>query len=168
MTGRKAPRAEKQSDPLGSLLGYQLRRASNALLATLAEALAAHELSIVEASVLLVIAENDGLTQSEIGRLLDIHRANMVPIAAKLARLGYTTGEQRGRQQVLRASAEGRRAAQRVRAIMHRHESVHFGALAPGERARLLAWLRALWQTEQPCTMAQEAPRAQGRHTRKS
>lgn len=138
------------NDPLAPLLGYQLRRASNALLGTLAPSLAEFGLSVGEASVLVVIAANDGVTQSSIGRMLDIHRANMVPIAAKLARMGLTVSERRGRELVLRTSAQGARTAQKILKRMHQHDRAHFAALDERQKKALSAVLRALWMDEAP------------------
>lgn len=132
-------------DPLSSLVGYQLRRASNALFGTLIPKLAEHGLSIAEASVLVVIAHHDGITQSSIGRMLDIHRANMAPIAAKLARLGLTLGERRGRELLVRASVSGERVAKQVLVSMRRHDAAHCKQLSAAEREALLSALQQLW-----------------------
>lgn len=146
MTAAKTHQGDKPVDPFDSLVGYQLRRASHALFGSLAEALVKHGLSVVEASVLVVIAESDGVTQSYIGRVLDIHRANMVPLAAKLAAKALTTCERNGRELVLRASPAGKRTARQVRAIMNKHDAAHFAGLERSQRDWLLATLRALWR----------------------
>lgn len=132
--------------PVDDLIGYQLRRASNVLQASLAGLLAELGLSVTEASVLLVIASNREVTQSIVGRLLDIQRANMAPLASKLALMGLTLSERRGREQLLRVSAEGRRVATRVLAIMRQHDEHYFGSLAPARRAALHGSLRELWK----------------------
>jgi DNA-binding MarR family transcriptional regulator len=134
--------------PVDELIGYQLRRASNVLQTSLAGALAEHRLSVTEASVLLAIAANREVTQSIVGRLLDIQRANMAPLASKLALMGLTLSERRGREQLLRVSAEGRRVATRVLAIMRKHDEHYFGAWPPARRAALHGSLRDLWQLE--------------------
>src|SRR5512146_2348219 len=67
-------------DPLASSPGYSLRRASNAMTALLVKSLAAHDLRLVDAPVLVLIAENPQVTASASGRALDIQRANMVPL----------------------------------------------------------------------------------------
>ena len=132
-------------DPLSSFVGYQLRRASNALFGTLVPRLAEHGLSIAEASALVVIAHHDGITQSSVGRMLDIHRANMAPIAAKLARLGFTVSERRGRELLVRASDAGARVAKQALSSMRRHDAAHCKHLSVAERAALLQALQRLW-----------------------
>ena len=72
-------------DPLEDYPGYALRRASAATMARLARRFAALDLRAAEASVLMVIDANPNITQSEIGRLLDIASANMAPLVSRLA-----------------------------------------------------------------------------------
>lgn len=133
-------------DPLSDLLGYQLRRASTAMMASLVEDLAPTGLSVVEASVLLVIADTPGATQSAVGRVLDIHRANMVPLTSKLVALGLLAKEAgAGRATALTVTARGRAVSKSVRTIMRRHDARMLPALSPASRRKLLSWLRALW-----------------------
>lgn len=73
-----------EQDPLSALPGYLLRRAANAMMSELQSRLSALGLRISDASVLLLIAENSALTSSDIGKILDIQRANMVPLLARL------------------------------------------------------------------------------------
>jgi DNA-binding MarR family transcriptional regulator len=134
--------------PVDDLIGYHLRRASNVLQASLAGQLTEYGLSVTEAAVLLTIAGNSEVTQSIVGRLLDVQRANMAPMASKLASMGLTLTERRGRSQLLRASAEGRRVATRVLAIMRRHDEHYFGKLPAARRAALRDTLRDLWQLD--------------------
>jgi DNA-binding MarR family transcriptional regulator len=149
MAAGKRPADDNLADPLDAFLGYQLRRASNSAIASLAEALSAHGLSVVEASVLTVIAENNGATQSAIGRLLDIQRANMAPIASKLARMGLTKSEPHGRQLLLRTSALGTRTAQKVKRCMVEHDASTFPRIKPADRKKLQALLRSIWRDEE-------------------
>jgi DNA-binding MarR family transcriptional regulator len=71
-------------DPLTELPGYALRRAANAMMAELATRLAELDLRISEASVLQIIAGRTDLTSSDIGKILDIQRANMAPLLGRL------------------------------------------------------------------------------------
>ena len=75
-------------DPLPSLPGYALRRAANATAAELAARLAPLGLRQSDVSVLILIGENAGVTASAIGRVLDIQRANMVPLLNRLEGAG--------------------------------------------------------------------------------
>ena len=71
-------------DPLLSYPGYSLRRANNALMAELATRLAPLGMRQTEASVMMLIGANPGVTASALGRQLDIQRANMVPLLNRL------------------------------------------------------------------------------------
>lgn len=76
------------SDPLASLPGYVLRRAANAMMAELANRLSAIDVRISDASVLMLIGGRSDMTSSDIGRVLDIQRANMVPLLNRLESAG--------------------------------------------------------------------------------
>jgi DNA-binding MarR family transcriptional regulator len=64
-------------DPLKNYPGYSLRRASAGNMAKLARRFAAIDLRPTEATVLMVIDSNPSISQSEIGKMLDIARANI-------------------------------------------------------------------------------------------
>src|SRR5690348_5726154 len=111
-------------DPLRELPGYLLRRASLDLMSKLAVRLAALHLRPSEATVLMVIGANPGVTQSEIGRTLDIATANMAPLAARLTRRELIIRERvDGRSHGLKLSESGRRLTQRARAVMEAFEA---------------------------------------------
>jgi DNA-binding MarR family transcriptional regulator len=80
-------------DPLTPLPGYLLRRAANAMMAELATCLAPLDLRISDATVLLLIADRRDMTSSEIGKVLDIQRANMVPLLYRLETAGLILRE---------------------------------------------------------------------------
>jgi DNA-binding MarR family transcriptional regulator len=142
----KAEAAGVSSGPLADLVGYHLRRASGAMSSSLGAALAKHGLSVVEASVLLVIGDHPGITQSEIGRLLDIRRANMAPLAGKLAGLGLTRSERRGRASLLALTSRGKTVARAARRAMERNEAAHLAHLQPAQREQLRGWLQTIWR----------------------
>lgn len=110
-------------DPLDTLLGYQLRRASSVMMADLASTLRETGLRPVEASILLVIESSPGCTQSDVGRLLAIKRANMVPLIAGLFRrdLLYRAPVD-GRSQALFLSPTGETVAKEARQAINTHE----------------------------------------------
>lgn len=75
-------------NPLAELPGYKLRRAAQTQVGLLADRLAAIDLRVSEASVMLMVGERRDITASEIGRELDIQRANMVPLLKRLEQAG--------------------------------------------------------------------------------
>ena len=95
--------------------------------------------------MLLVIAANPGVTQSEIGRLLGIVSANMAPLAARLAERDLIVREAvDGRSQGLTLSETGRRVAQRARSIMEDLEADLLARIPKAERAAFMRVLHAL------------------------
>ena len=132
-------------DPLKDLPGYALRRASAAVMAKLARRLAALDLRPSEASVLLVIDSNPGVTQSQIGRLLDIARANMAPLTARLAARDLIVREAAGgRSHGLTLSAPGRRLTQKTQRIVAQLEAELMERIPAAQRAAFLRTLKAL------------------------
>jgi DNA-binding MarR family transcriptional regulator len=133
-------------DPLKDLPGYALRRASAAVMAKLAARLAALDLRPSEASVLLVIDANPGVTQSEIGRLLDIARANMAPLTARLAARELIVRKSAGgRSHGLTLSDPGRRLTRKAQRIVSELEAELIGRIPVAQRAAFLRTLKALF-----------------------
>jgi DNA-binding MarR family transcriptional regulator len=123
-----------------------MRRASGLVMADLASALGELDLKISEASVLVVIGENAGRSQSEIGRRLGIQRANMAPLVGKLEQRGLLVrGQATGRSTGLTLSPQGEALAQTVRQLIQDHEDRMFAALDPDERRALARLLKRLW-----------------------
>jgi DNA-binding MarR family transcriptional regulator len=133
-------------DPLTDLPGYALRRASAAVMAKLAKRLAALGLRPSEATVLLVIDSNPGVTQSQIGRLLDIARANMAPLTARLAARDLIVRQSAGgRSHGLTLSASGRRLTGKAQRIVAQLEAELMERIPTAQRAAFLRTLKALF-----------------------
>jgi len=138
------------SHRLESLLGYQLRRASSVLMASLAERLAELGLRTTEASVLVVLEAEPLLTQADIGRRLAIKRANMAPLIAGLSARGLvqrTQGE--GPARPLKLSKSGIALAAEARRQMEDHDAEYFGPFTVEDRSRLSAILTEIWRDAQ-------------------
>ena len=133
-------------DPLEGYPGYLLRRVSAAAMAELASRLETLALRPAEATVLMVIEANPGITQSEIGRLLDMASANMTPLAARLQKQALTIRVRvDGRSQGLSLSTAGRRLCQQISQAMTDHESALMAKLSASQRRAFLNALRTLW-----------------------
>jgi DNA-binding MarR family transcriptional regulator len=134
-------------DPLNDYPGYQLRRASSAAMATLAKRLGALSLRPTEATVLMVIEANPNITQSEIGRLLDIASANMAALVSRLEErdlVGRTPVD--GRSDGLGLRAAGRTVTARVKKVLAAHEQTLLSKVPASCRTAFLAGLRAIWE----------------------
>lgn len=145
MSGKSA--SKNIVNPLDELVGYQLRRASVAMLDDLTTALADLDLRPTGASILLLVGANPGITQSAIGRILQIERANMAPQAAMLTKrewVARTASD--GRSQGLRLTATGKAMVTKVRARIAAHEQRFIEGFSEAEKAALLRALRSVWQ----------------------
>ncbi|MCW2412234.1 MULTISPECIES: MarR family winged helix-turn-helix transcriptional regulator [unclassified Sphingobium] len=78
------PVASTLASPLDGTLGYRLRRASMAMMGDVIAALRAIDLSVGEASLLILVGHNPGCRQSDVGRALAIKRANLTPLIGRL------------------------------------------------------------------------------------
>jgi DNA-binding MarR family transcriptional regulator len=136
-------------DPLQDYPGYALRRASATVMAGLSKRLDLFSLRSAEATVLMVIEANPGITQSEIGRLLDIASANMTPLASRLRERDLIVRVRvDGRSQGLSLSAPGRRLTQRVHKTIVDYEKELLERIPVAQRSPFLAALRAIWAPE--------------------
>jgi len=134
-------------NPLEQLLGYQLRRASLVMLADLTRCVADLDLTVTEMSVLLLIEANPQITQSEIGRILAIQRANMTPLAARLVRRDLIEREAvDGRSNGLRVTPAGSAIIEKLRTRIEDNESRFLARVPPQARPQLMSLLNALWR----------------------
>ena len=134
------------NDPLKPLPGYALRRASSAMLADLSARLAPLDLRTTEASILVLIEANDGIKQSELCKILDIQRANMTPIIARLeARLLITRTAVDGRSQGLTLSISGQNVVLQIKDAMTAHEAYLVARIPAEHLGHFLPALSALW-----------------------
>lgn len=133
-------------DLLPTFPGYALRRAANATAADLSNRLSALGLRQVDASVLMLIADNEDLTASAIGRQLDIQRANMVPLLNKIEKAGWIERVPLDKKsQAIRLTKAGIEKHQEGVAIIQLFEEELLTRVPEEHRAHLLPALNALW-----------------------
>jgi DNA-binding MarR family transcriptional regulator len=136
-------------DPLTKLPGYVLRRASSATVAELNQRLQPLDLRHAEAACLLLIDDSPGLTQSEIGRLLEIQRSNMVPFVLRLESRGLVQRKKvDGRSQGLILTAIGRSVLVKASKIVEAYELALIRRVPAKLRPTVLPILMALWNRE--------------------
>jgi len=141
----KGAAATSLVEPLSSLPGYLLRRAANAMMAELATRLAALDLRISEATVLLLVDGRTDLTSANIGKILDIQRANMVPLLARLEGAGLIRREPLDRKSMaILLTDEGRSCRAEVDAITRQFEDDLLARIPPDHRPHLIPALQAL------------------------
>jgi DNA-binding MarR family transcriptional regulator len=134
------------SDLLFSLPGYTLRRAANAMMAELAKRLAVLDLHISDASVLMLVGDHDDMTSSDIGRLLDIQRANMVPLLDRLGAAELIDRLPLNRKSLAVVLTErGRAKLAEVMEVTMSFERELLDRVPPEHRDHLVPALNALW-----------------------
>lgn len=139
---------QQTADPMRHLAGYALRRVSAAVMAEVADNLRPLGLRPVEASVLLVIESKPSATQTEIGRLLNILRANMTPLAIGLEKGGLVRREKTdGRSRGLVLTEKGKKLAAKVQNVFDESDRSLTERIPPQHRKAFLAALYALWDS---------------------
>jgi len=133
-------------DPLTRLPGYVLRRASAATVAELNQRLQSLDLRHAEAACLLLIDDSPGLTQSEIGRLLEIQRSNMVPFVLRLESRGLIQRTKvDGRSHGLILTSTGRSVLAKASKVVDAYELDLIRRVPEKLRPTVLPILMALW-----------------------
>ena len=132
-------------DPLANLPGYALRRAANAMMSELAGRLARIDMRISDASVLLLITDRTDMTSSDIGKMLDIQRANMVPLLARLESAGLIRRVPIDRKsQAIVLTDAGRQRMREVQDITSRFEDDLMARIPAQHRPHFVPALQAL------------------------
>jgi DNA-binding MarR family transcriptional regulator len=127
------------------ILGYHLRRLSVVVMGDLTDSLAPLKLRPAGATVLIMIATNPGVTQSELGKALGILPANMAPIIAALIKRELIERKPvDGRSQALSLTAAGQSLCRKTRKAISDHDDRLFGSLTHAAKTRMLAQLRTL------------------------
>ena len=135
----------EQQNPLSDLPGYMLRRAASTMMAELAGRLAPSDLRISEASVMLLIAGRDDMTSSEIGKSLDVQRANMVPLLNRLEDAGLIRRKPIDRKsQAIALTEAGRERLKAVRQITAEFEADLMARIPAEHRSHFVPALKAL------------------------
>lgn len=133
-------------DPLARLPGYALRRAASAMMAQLAGRFATIDLRIADASVLQLIHTRSDMTSADIGKVLDIQRANMVPLLARLEQAALISRVPIDRKsQAIVLTDAGRQRLIEVSAITATFEAELLLRVPEVHREHLLPALNALW-----------------------
>ncbi|GHC83568.1 hypothetical protein GCM10019060_03160 [Novosphingobium pokkalii] len=133
-------------NPFLAFPGYLLRRAAISRLAQLSQHLEPLGIGVSEASILVMIGRNPGLSQAECGRSLSIKRSNLNPIIRRFVERGLVaTGQGRGRIQTLSLTPAGEDLAARIVAEFEAHEARIHAAVPEHLRSELVPLLRALW-----------------------
>jgi DNA-binding MarR family transcriptional regulator len=133
--------------PFKELIGYALRRAQGAVYADLNDGLSRLELRPLQYTLMLMVSENPGVSQSAVCEALGIQKANCVPSMSELERRGFIIRKKSStdaRSYELHLTAKGRRILQRAGEVQSLHESRLVERIGIEGRAQLLALLGKL------------------------
>ncbi len=134
------------NDVLANLPGYALRRASAAMLAEFSAALEPLDLRPTDASLLLLIDANKGITAGKLGTALGIQRANMVPLIARMEERNLISRKALdGRSFGLSLTDSGAELCSTVKQIVHAHEQSLIARIPSAYQAHFLPALKSLW-----------------------
>ena len=134
-------------DPLKHLPGYSLRRAASTVMGELVARLEPLGLRFTEAAALLLVEANPRITASQLGRMLDIQRANMVPLVARLEKSGLWAREPiDGKSHGLRLSTPGEALLTKAKAVIAEFETSLLERVPEQHRAHFKPALDALWR----------------------
>ncbi|MWD29598.1 MarR family transcriptional regulator [Aquicoccus sp. SCR17] len=142
-----------RQDALRSLLGYNFKRSYMRIHRDIRATLAGFDLTQRTFSVLSVVAETPGISQSEISRALEIERSGTVVIVDGLEGRGLiqrdkVPGDRRA--YALTVTSAGSDLHARALAALRACEDRIFGTFTPQERAHLRALLDLIQNEEQP------------------
>jgi len=130
---------------LAALPGYVLRRAANTMMAELSARLDGLDLRISDATVLLLVADRRDMTSSEIGKVLDIKRANMAPLLGRMEAAGLIERLPIDRKsQAILLSLAGQERLAKVREVTAQFEHDLLARVPAEHRDHLVPALQAL------------------------
>lgn len=133
-------------DALADRVGYVLLRAVGAMRAELRSRLADEDLHVSDAGVLQLVGDRKDIISSEIGKVFDIRRANMVALLNRLEAAGLIERVPLdGKKRAIVLTAAGRKKLRRVNRITAQFESDLISRVPAEHREHLLPALKALW-----------------------
>ena len=141
------PSSGTDTSAINALLGYRLRRASAAMMADFAGVFAPMGLRTSLLAALLLIDSNPGIIASEVGAILAIKRANMVPLVNELEAAGLIAREPAPddrRATALRLSPKGAALLPEIKRRLAEHEARFASRMTAAEHALLIDLLGRL------------------------
>ncbi|MDE2596554.1 MAG: MarR family transcriptional regulator [Sphingomonadales bacterium] len=137
------------ADPLQSFPGYALRRAASAMMTEFSARLAPLGLRYAETSAMVLIEANPGTTASQLGRMLDIQRANMVPLLNRLETAGLISRQPiDGKSHSLSLTPAGQVRLAEAKTVIDTFEHWLIARVPEEHRPHLKPALDALWLGE--------------------
>lgn len=146
---KSARRFQANDQTLQRFLGYHLKRGFNVVQADLTKTLRPFDLRMLTYSALVLIADNPGLSQSQLADAMDIERPNLVVIVDELEQRELISRERvptDRRAYALRVTLKGQQLFKRAVDAVSRHEEVLFEGIDTETRALIVSALQQVQQ----------------------
>lgn len=133
--------------PLPDLIGYNLRKAQVAVFQNFQSAVAPHDITPGQFGVLIMIKENEGLSQSDLGSAVGIDRSTMVAVIDRLESRGLVIrapSPNDRRSYALKLSEDGERLMDELIPRVKEHDQSMVKGLSKQEQAQLIDFLRRI------------------------
>lgn len=137
-------RAKLQNGLLPGLIGSHLRRAELAVFERFQRIVADFGITPSEFGVMLLIHENSGLSQSDLGKAIKADRSTVVALIDRFEERKLATREVSPfdrRSHALRLTAAGQKMMNDLIPLVHEHERVIAAKLTQAEQAQLIELL---------------------------
>lgn len=139
--------AEMEPGLLPDLVGYNLRKAQIAVFQNFQSAVAPYDITPGQFGVLILIRENTGLSQSELGNAVGIDRSTMVAVIDRLENRGWVVrapSPSDRRSYALELSPQGDSLVDELIPRVRDHERTMLRNLSAQEQQALLDMLRRI------------------------
>ncbi len=139
---------------LPSLIGYNLRRAQLTVFQNFQSTMAPFDLTPGQFGVLVLICENEGLSQSDLGAALGIDRSTMVAVIDRLESRDFVVrapSPNDRRSYALRLSDHGKKTVIEILPRLREHEVAIAGGLSKSEQSTLIELLRRIGGGTKDC-----------------
>lgn len=144
----RAVGADRISDAtLRGLAGYSMKRAFMVIRADLARTLEPFELRMMTFTALTLIADNPGLSQSQLAQAMAVERPNLVVIVDELETRGLISRDRvptDRRTYALTITPEGQTLLAQATKAVHEHENAIMGGLSEPEERALIETLNRI------------------------
>lgn len=147
LRGRNGKSGKMALGPLPDLIGYNLRRAQVAVFQSFQAAASPHDITPGQFGVLIMIMENEGLSQSDLGSAVGIDRSTMVAVIDRLESRGLVIrapSPNDRRSYALRLSEKGEELMRDLIPRIQDHDRGMVKDLSPEEVAQLIDFLRRI------------------------
>lgn len=132
---------------LPDLIGYNLRKAQIGVFQDFQDAVAPRDITPGQFGVLVLIRENEGLSQTELGEAIGTDRSTMVTVIDRLEGQGWVIrapSPTDRRSYALKLSEEGHRFVEELTGTIRDHERRIAGNLTVAEQRQLIDLLRRI------------------------